>query len=384
MLKWTVMRQGGLALSTVREPTQTGAAVPRNSDQLQGRSDVAMTVLHTMRQLAVPGLPRNYELFYEAVTTGNRELAEALSALGSRPSQKELDGVACRFLKRSDHLVVDDAHNAIRTKLDEIIALLRKDRSSMETYGQILGETSTGLSTRQPLSREFLEKIVNVTATATRTSIESRAHLVSTIASKSGELQEVKSKLEEYKRLADTDALTELANRRAFDRAISAIYESNRNVAFSALILADLDRFKTVNDRFGHPVGDRIIQIVASLLRSTVPDDVFVARTGGEEFAIILDGRGEDATSRIADSIRLAIMETPFINVANATNYGPVTMSLGVCMATQAHGPDDLYAKADKALYASKAAGRNRVSRYSALCASDGNFTKNWMLYKSG
>lgn len=371
-------------MGTVKEPTQAGAALPRTPEQPQGRSDVAMTVVHTMRQLAVPGLPRNYELFYEAVTTGNRELAEALSALGSRPSQKALDGVASRFLKRGDDLVVDHAHDAIRAKLDEILTLLRKDRSSMETYGQILGETSSGLSSRQPLSREFLEKIVNVTAAATRSSIESRAQLASSIACKSGELQEVKSKLEEYKRLADTDALTQLANRRAFDRAISAVYDSNRNVAFSALILADVDRFKTINDRFGHPVGDRIIQIVASLIRSIAPDDAFVARTGGEEFAIILEGRGEDATGRVADSVRQAIMEAPFINVATATNYGPVTMSLGLCMATQAHGPDDLYAKADKALYASKAAGRNRVSRYSALSINDGNFTKNWQLYKSG
>lgn len=342
-----------------------------------------MTVVHTMRQLAVPGLPRNYELFYEAVSTGSRELADALSALGSRPSQKDLDDVARRFLKRSDGDIVDGAHDEIRDKLDEILTLLRKDRSSMETYGKILGETSTGLSGRQPLSHEFLEKIVSVTAAATRTSIENRTQLVSSIAGKSGELQEVKSKLEEYKRLADTDALTQLANRRAFDRAISKIYDSSRNVAFSALILADIDRFKTINDRFGHPVGDRIIQIIASLLRSTAPDEAFVARTGGEEFAIILEGRGEDATSRIADSVRQAIMEAPFINVASATNYGPVTISLGLCMATQAHGPDDLYAKADKALYASKAAGRNRVSHFSALSTSDGNFTKSWLLYKS-
>ena len=333
-----------------------------------------------MRQLGVPGLPRNYELFYEAVTTANRELTEALSSLGSRPTQRQLDTVAGTFLGRRDHQAVDEAHDTIASKLDEIIGLLRKDRSSMETYGKILGETASGLNARQPLTREFLDKIINVTAAATRTSIDSRSHIVSSIADKSGELQEVKAKLEEYKRLADTDALTQLHNRRAFDRAISGIYESNRGVAFGALILADIDNFKTVNDRFGHPVGDRIIQIVASIMRATAKEDTVVARTGGEEFAVILEGSGEDATSRLAEEMRQAIMEAPFVNVTNGANYGPVTMSLGVCMATQAQGPDDLYCKADRALYASKAAGRNRVTRFSSL--AEGSFMKNWLLYR--
>ena len=343
-------------------------------------ADTVAAVVHTMRQLGVAGLPRNYELFYQAISSSRKELTDALSGLGSRPTQQELDEVADRFLTHEDPHAVEDARDTISTKLDEILGLLRKERSSMETYGKILGETSTGLSSRHTISKEFLEKIVGVMATATKTSIDSRSQLVTSISDKSGELQEVKSKLEEYKKLADTDALTQLLNRRAFDRAISAIYDSNRGVAFSALILGDIDRFKTVNDRFGHPVGDRIIQIVAGIVRAAVKDEVFVARTGGEEFAIILEGSGEEATYRLADDIRQAIAEAPFVNIATGQNYGPITMSFGTCMATQAQGPDELYVKADRALYAAKTAGRNRVTRYSSLTV--GSFAKNWLLYR--
>lgn len=339
-----------------------------------------MTVLLTMRRLGVVGLPRNYELFYEAITAGSKPLTDALSALGARPTQKQLDEVARTHLVRDDPWQVNDAQDSISGKLDEILSLLRKDRLSMETYGQILGETSSGLNGRNTISREFLDKIINVMAAATRTSIENRSQLVSSISDKSVELKQVQAKLEEYKRLADTDALTQLHNRRAFDRMIAGIYDSNRGVAFSALVLCDIDRFKTVNDRFGHPVGDRIIQIVASILRATVKDKAFVARTGGEEFAIILEGSGEDATFKIAEEIRKAIMDAPFVNVASGTNYGPITMSFGVCMATQAQSPDDLYVKADRALYASKSGGRNRTTRFSSL--SDGSFVKNWLLYR--
>ena len=365
-------------MSTGGETTQA----TERPEQAAGRPDAATTVLRTMRRLSVAGLPRNYELFYEAVTAGRRDLVDALSELGSRPTQKQLDELAGRFLKRGDEEAVEEAHARIITKLSEIINLLKRERASMETYGKILGETSSGLAGPQPLSREFLDKIICVTAAATKTSLASQNRTVSSIGDKSGELQTVKSQLEEYKRLADTDALTQLSNRRAFDRALAAIYDSNRNAMFGALILADIDRFKTVNDRFGHPVGDRIIQIVAGLVRTAVNEHVFVARTGGEEFAIVLDGCNEDATFRLAEEVRQAVQEAPFVNVASGTNYGPVTVSLGICMATQAQSPDDLYAKADRALYASKSGGRNRTTRFSSL--TEGSFLKNWLLYSRG
>lgn len=354
---------------------------PRGGQPCGQRPDTATSVVHTMRQLGVVGLPRNYELFYEAMTAGAKELTDALSALGSRPTQKQLDEVAHAFLKHSDDSVVTQAHRDVTHRLDEILALLKKERHSLEVYGKILGETTTGLTSRQEFSREFLEKIISVTATATQTSLDHRDKTVRSINSKSSELHDVKLKLEEYKHLAETDALTQLSNRRAFDRRLTEIYDNNRNVAFSALMLIDIDRFKAINDRFGHPVGDRIIQIVANIMRATAKSGTFIARTGGEEFALILEGSGEDATAQIGEDIRQAIMTAPFVNIATGMNYGPVTISVGICMATQAQSPDDLYTKTDRALYASKSSGRNRVSRFSSL--TDGNFVKNWLLYRA-
>lgn len=333
-----------------------------------------------MRQCGVAPFPRNYEIFYEAATGANKELTRALDALGARPTQQALDKLGRSFLGGDAQGAVDDARDTISSKLDEILSLLKKENGAMETYGKILGETSTGLSNRSTMSKEFLEKIVGVMATATRSSIEKRNQLVASMKDKSHELQEMKSKLEEYKKLADTDPLTQLHNRRAFDKAIARIYDSNRGVTFGALVLADIDRFKTVNDCYGHPVGDRIIQIVAGIIKAAAGERTFVARTGGEEFALILEGMGEESTERLAEQIRATVAETPFVNVASGTNYGPITISLGSCMATQAQGPDELYMKADRALYASKSAGRNRVTRYSAL--SEGRFTKGWMLYR--
>lgn len=368
-------------MGTGKQASQAASTPPRANEASGNRRDPAATVVYTMRQLAVAGLPRNYELFYEAITTSNKELSAAISALGSRPCQKDLDEIARKFLHRNDEWQVCEARDSIMDKLSEILSLLRKERSTMETYGKILCETSTGLETRPPLNREFLEKILNVTATATRSTIDSRSAITTTINDRSNELQEMKSTLEKYKRLAETDSLTQLYNRRAFDRTLTGIYDDARGELFGALILVDIDRFKSINDRFGHPVGDRIIQFVANIIRSSAGENAFVARTGGEEFALVVNGYNEDRTARLAEDIREAVHSAPFINFSTGANYGPVTVSLGLCMSSQAQGPDDLYRRADRALYASKAAGRNRVTRASHL--EEGGLMKNWLLYRS-
>jgi diguanylate cyclase len=124
-------------------------------------------------------------------------------------------------------------------------------------------------------------------------------------------------------------------------------------------------------------VGDRIIQIIADVFRSCVRRDMFVARTGGEEFAMIVEGVGEDITYEIAERIRLNVEQTAFGGQSNV-RYGPVTISMGICMASEAQSPADLYAKADRALYRSKVNGRNRSTLFSSLKERSG---KSWLLY---
>ena len=85
--------------------------------------------------------------------------------------------------------------------------------------------------------------------------------------------------------------------------------------------------------------------------------------------------------SEIADRIRILIEQTAFTSAQTGENYGPITISMGLCMATEADGPEDLYAKADRALYRSKVKGRNRVTRHSATTADKSG--KNWLLYRS-
>ena len=206
--------------------------------------DTASTVVATMRQLGVVGLPRNYEIFYEALTGSNPELSLAVVALSKRPTQEDLDKIGRKFFAQNHgYGIVEHARDILARELEDVAVLLRSERNHIEKYGRVLGETSDGLNGRSAISRELLQKIVGAISVATTSTIEHGQQLATTLSDKSAELESVKSKLEEYKLLADTDPLTQICNRRAFDKEIARIYNTNKGILFNALILTDIDRF---------------------------------------------------------------------------------------------------------------------------------------------
>ena len=169
---------------------------------------------------------------------------------------------------------------------------------------------------------------------------------------------EILKALDQYKRIANTDALTGLANRRAFDEKLAAAFAGGQTTP-AALVIGDVDHFKAFNDTYGHLIGDKVLVTVAGILRRYAPEDVFVARAGGEEFALIIENRTPSEVLKIANSIRAMLEQTPFLDVETGDNYGRITISMGLCMMADASDPQDIYVKADDALYASKKNGRN-------------------------
>ncbi len=166
-------------------------------------------------------------------------------------------------------------------------------------------------------------------------------------------------------RQAKQDALTELANRREFDERIEReLEEAARRNDCCSLLLFDLDRFKSINDDFGHPAGDEVLRETAQILRDEVAkmrsgDRALTARYGGEEMAVLLPGMGTNGAKRVAESIRSAVESA---NISFEGRSIPVTISAGVStFPLQCHNVGDLIATADAALYQAKETGRNRV-----------------------
>ena len=163
-----------------------------------------------------------------------------------------------------------------------------------------------------------------------------------------------------HKTAALVDPLTGLANRRAFLHEADAVAQrrAKGNEPLSVL-LADLDRFKTVNDEFGHAIGDRVLQLFADTIRRTLRANDVSGRLGGEEFAFTLPGASAQEAAQVAERIRLRFADAALTIGAHAVAS---TVSIGVAstsapMANVA----DLLALADRALYRAKAEGRDRV-----------------------
>lgn len=163
----------------------------------------------------------------------------------------------------------------------------------------------------------------------------------------------------EVERLATTDALTGLANRRHFfAQARLAAARCHRRAQPLAFALLDLDHFKKVNDTYGHQTGDRVLQEVARICWECVRTDDLVGRYGGEELAILMPDTDVTGGARVAERIRAAIATLRIS--AGDTTIG-VTASLGVSVAPPQGSVEAALASADQALYAAKAAGRDRV-----------------------
>jgi diguanylate cyclase (GGDEF)-like protein len=160
--------------------------------------------------------------------------------------------------------------------------------------------------------------------------------------------------------LASHDSLTHAYTHRVFlELCARELARSERDRTPIALLMLDLDHFKRVNDTFGHVAGDRVLAGTAALLRSTLRGHDLLGRYGGEEFAVLLPGVGGDEAMAIAERTRARIAAT---DLGTATVPIRITVSIGVAVATDGRsGVEDLVAVADRLLYESKRAGRNRV-----------------------
>jgi len=204
----------------------------------------------------------------------------------------------------------------------------------------------------EQVRQELLGQVVAV--------IESNQKLEEDLVFARCRMEQQAEELDRTRREAHTDALSGVANRKAFDDKLKLLlgYQRRLGTPFS-LLLADLDHFKWINDTYGHQAGDRVIHQLGSLLTSQVRENDFVARYGGDEFALLLANADLDASMKIAERI---CVETTHINFGAPTSeQTAITLSLGLAVAQTGDTTESLFKRADEALYASKKGGRNQV-----------------------
>jgi diguanylate cyclase len=231
-------------------------------------------------------------------------------------------------------------------------------QSKMESLSRVAADGKT------TITKEGVQKLLDQIVSANE-ALQSRLNNAEL------KLEDQTNQLAGYLTEARTDALTGLANRKAFDQKLDECFQKwHQTGATFSLAMVDVDHFKKVNDTYGHPAGDAVLKEMATRLAEIKHDSLLVARYGGEEFAILIDGP-ETVAAAIMERLRKNIagkaFETDGVSI-------PVTMSCGVSKIFAEDRVGNLVRRADEALYSAKMGGRNRVFVHNGtMCAGLGS-----------
>jgi len=325
---------------------------------------LARQALEAMEAQKVWPTALNYELWLNFVTDPHSALADEMRGLieTGRPITEDItDDLATRYLpKQRLNEQIRDAGDQLSRELESVAAAITKARRSSETYGQTLSKASGDLTEADPIQ---VKKVIDQLAGATRKVQKENTTLEKRLAESTAEVTRLKEHLEQVRRDATTDALTNLANRKAFDEeAERALAESDASGEGVILALLDIDHFKNFNDTWGHQTGDQVIRYVASVIGRIGGEKVrFSARYGGEEFAVIFPSERREEARIALEEAREEISSRTLKRRSTNEDLGAITISAGIANYRPGDPPTALIEAADGALYAAKRGGRNRT-----------------------
>lgn len=203
-------------------------------------------------------------------------------------------------------------------------------------------------------------EIARVAIAPAPTTLPEAQQVLAIVARELGGAVRMAALVEDSARLASADPLTGIMNRRSFrECALRAIALSLRHGTPFAMLLMDVDKFKVINDTWGHGVGDRVLCAIASQLAGAVRASDLVARWGGEEFVVALPSADEEGATAAAERLRARIESASVLDETG--QLVPATVSIGIAVLRQGDDFEALVQRADGAMYAAKSAGRNRV-----------------------
>jgi len=239
-------------------------------------------------------------------------------------------------------------------------AQLCDERDLQEVMARVMQEQAAGYAAQGRFADAYVKHVEFHEATTALSSAEqdARSRTLHTVF----ETEEAQRSSRRFREMSLRDPLTGLYNRRYVDDRLPALLSRSREDATPlALVLADLDHFKRINDSLTHDIGDEVLRRVASILQSSALErGGFAARLGGEEFLVVLPGLDVDTAVAACERLRVAVRGHPWHPVVGDI---PVTISLGVASTfAGAATPSQLLALADQRLYASKDAGRDRTT----------------------
>lgn len=332
----------------------------RYDDSVEKSAEYLRLAIAKMSGQAAALHPISYAVWYEYVSGRNAALTAEVHALLSREGKlDEASTVAlfCKHVAELDPAIAEKVGNGLQKVMSDISNTAAEATLQADQFGIAL-EKWADESTQTAADLADVGSLLG----QTRRMQGAIGTLKSRLADSRSEIEQLRQEVRAARQEALADGLTGLCNRRAFDQTFARVLADANGDAPTTLLIADIDHFKRVNDTYGHIFGDKVICAVAEILKQNTKGKDTAARFGGEEFAIILPNTPLAGGRLLAETIRSNVERLRIRRMDKNEAIANITISLGVASTKAGEAPLELIARADRALYASKINGRNRVT----------------------
>ena len=328
-------------------------------------AEILRTVIGLMGQHDAAFNPVSYSVWYENVAGLNARLTQALERL--RQSEPRLGDTSMERLYREFIAGVDDKtmdrisrdfQQVMTTVADSVQAT--GDRAG--AFGEELNDLNTALQTTDdPVA---LQAHLQLALRRSQDMQNSAAALKAQVDASRQEIEHLRADLNRAREEVFVDSLTKVLNRRGLDHQLEKLLQHPLAAQDThGLVMVDIDHFKRINDQHGHLMGDQVLAGLGELLRKVVSDPShMIARYGGEEFAILLPNASLQATAAMAERVRATAKAMKLRKRNTQDVVLSITVSAGAAALQHGESANDWIARADAALYRSKANGRDQVS----------------------
>ncbi|MEM1103289.1 MAG: GGDEF domain-containing protein [Pseudomonadota bacterium] len=326
--------------------------------------EIARKTVAELERIGAPATPQNFNIWFAHFAGENPSLSAKIADMTADEvtytDELSDELFETHFANQRMGEAVVEASGKIEAQMQQLIELLEASGQSTSAYAEALQGASGQLGRLSDPDK--IGGLVNGLLGATRAMEAQNAALETKLGAATHEITELRTKMETVRAEALSDALTGLANRKAFDSTLKAFIEETESQGGPlCLIMTDVDRFKKFNDTWGHQTGDQVLKLVSAIIKSNVKGRDLAARYGGEEFAVLLPRTQVENAVKLAHDIRLAVEAKKLRKRSTNQDLGTITLSLGVALYRPGEPATDLIERADACLYAAKNAGRNCV-----------------------